>query len=179
MAQFITPQMYIGTPFADNKQYMGQDNPFASYLTGDPTTYSECLSSESYLSFGLGERIENTDIRELKAIAKTCAQRFYGIYFDGTLHTTREEYIMMLMTMFGEDVGFDGQFTKNGKYIPAGNGVESGFDNVSATSWYSPYLAHADDLGILSTQETSWATAKMISDREAVDMLSLYTAYRM
>lgn len=104
MAQFITPQMYVGTPFADSREYIGESDALSAFLVKDATNYSECLQNESYLSYGLGERIEKTDIREFKAIAKTCAQQFYGTYFDGTLHTTREEYIMMLMTMFGEDI---------------------------------------------------------------------------
>ena len=98
--------MYIGTPFADNKQYISESDSLSSFLTEDATTYSECLQNESYLSYGLGERLEKTDILELKVIAKTCAQQFYGTYFDGKPYTTREEYIMMLMTMFGEDVSF-------------------------------------------------------------------------
>ena len=145
----------------------------------DATTYSECLTNESYLSYGLGERIEKTDILELKVIAKTCAQQFYGTYFDGKPHTTREEYIMMLMTMFSEDVSVDGEFTDDGKFVSSGPGVESGFANVQANAWYSPYLAYADGIGILSTDEVKWQVARAITDVEAIDMLALYTAYRM
>ncbi len=86
---------------------------------------------------------------------------------------------MMLMTMFGEDISVAGEFTNDGKYIAAGPGVESGFENVSPTAWYSPYLAYADEIGILSTDEIKWQMAKAITDIEAIDMLSLYTAYRM
>ena len=179
IANFITPNMYIGTPFADSRQYIGQTNPLASFLVEDATTYSECLENESYLSYGLGERLEKTDILELKAIAKICAQQFYGTYFDGKPYTTREEYLMMLMTMFGEDISVAGEFTNDGKYIAAGPGVESGFENVNPTAWYSPYLAYADEIGILSTDEIKWQMAKAITDIEAIDMLSLYTAYRM
>ena len=179
IAQFITPHMYVGTPFADNTSYASQSSPLGQFLVKDATTYSECLQNESYLSYGLGERIEKTDILELKAIAKTCAQQFYGTYFDGKPYTTREEYIMMLMTMFGENVSVDGKFTEDGKYISTGDGVESGFDNVRATAWYSPYLAFADEIGILSTDEMNWSVAKAITDTEAIEMLSLYTAYRM
>ena len=179
IANFITPNMYIGTPFADSRQYIGQTNPLASFLVEDATTYRECLQNESYLSYGLGERIEKTDILELKVIAKTCAQQFYGTYFDGKTYTTREEYLMMLMTMFGEDVSVDGEFTEDGQFVAAGPGVESGFENVQANAWYSPYLAYADEIGILSTDEVKWQVARAITDQEAIDMLALYTAYRM
>jgi uncharacterized protein (TIGR02145 family) len=181
IAQFLTPRMYIGTPFAaDNTSYGSQSSTLGQFLVEDATTYSECLVNESYLSYGLGERLEKTDILELKAIAKTCAQQFYGTYFDGKPYTTREEYIMMLMTMFGEDVSVDGEFTSDGKYIASGGpGIESGFDNVSPTAWYSPYLAFADEIGILSTDESKWQVARAITDAEAIDMLSLYTAYHM
>ncbi len=107
IAQYITPRMYIGTPFADSQQYIGQSNPLGAFLVKDATTYRECLQNESYLSYGLGERLEKTDILELKAIAKTCAQQFYGTYFDAKTYTTREEYIMMLMTMFGENISLE------------------------------------------------------------------------
>ena len=179
IANYITPNMYIGTPFATSQQYIGQSNPLGEFLVEDATTYSECLENESYLSYGLGERLEKTDILELKAIAKTCAQQFYGTYFDGKTYTTREEYIMMLMTMFGEDVSVDGEFTDDGRFVPAGPGVESGFENVRANAWYSPYLAYADEIGILSTDEVKWQVARAITDQEAIDMLALYTAYRM
>ena len=86
---------------------------------------------------------------------------------------------MMLLTVFGEDVAFVGEFTDDGRYVSTGTGVESGFANVSAKAWYSPYLAYADEIGILSTDELKWDVAKMISDTEAIDMLSLYTEYRM
>jgi hypothetical protein len=86
---------------------------------------------------------------------------------------------MMLMTMFGEDVSLEWEFTEDGKFVSSGPGVESGFDNIKATVWYSPYLAYADEIGILSTNETSWTVARAITDVEATEMLELYTAYRM
>jgi hypothetical protein len=183
ISQFITPQMYIGTPFAINNQLSEQNlepkNSYTDIPMSDPTTYAECVQNESYLSFGLGERIENSDILELKAIAKVCAQKFYGPYFNGKTHTTREEYLMMLFTMFGEDVTFDGQFTSDGKYIENGAGFESHFTNVSAKSWYTPYLGRAYELGLIASNETTWAIAQKISDAEAIDILAIYTAYRM
>lgn len=183
IAEFITPQMYIGTPLAGNHQYLGQTlesiSPYTETLMNDPTTYSECIQSESYLSYGLGERIESTDIKELKAIAKACAKKFYGSYFDGKSYTTREEYLMMLFTMFGEDVGFAGEFTTDGTYREAGTGFESHFTNISATSWYAPYLGRAYDLALIPSDESSWTVAQEISDTEAIDILAIYTAYRM
>jgi hypothetical protein len=145
----------------------------------DATTYDECIQNESYFSYGLGERIEKTDILELKAIAKICAQQFYGTYFDAKTYTTREEYIMMLMTMFGEDISLSGEFTEDGRYLSSGPGVESGFANIRATAWYSPYIAYADEIGILTTDEMTWNVARAITDAEAIEMLSLYTGYRM
>ncbi len=179
IAKFITPRMYIGTPFGDNKEYISWSPAISAFLVKDATTYSECLQNESYLSYGLGERLEKTDILELKAIAKTCAQQFYGTYFDAKTYTTREEYIMMLMTMFGEKISLAGEFTKDGRFVSSGPGVESGFQNIKATAWYSPYLAYADEIGILTTDEMNWSVAKAITDTEAVEMLSLYTGYRM
>ena len=105
IAQYITPHMYDGTPFAP-KDIIGTTS-MTDFLVEDATNYSECLTNEFYLSFGLGERIESSDILELKAIAKSCAQQFYGTYFDGKSYTTREEYLMMLLTVFGEDVSFE------------------------------------------------------------------------
>ncbi len=183
IAEFITPQMYIGTPLAGNSAYLGQTlestNPYSETLMSDPTTYSECIQNESYLSYGLGERIESTDIKELKAIAKACAKKFYGSYFNGKSYTTREEYLMMLLTMFGEDVSFDGQFTTDGKYREIGVGFESHFTNIPATTWYAPYLGRAYDLALIPSDETTWIVAQEISDTEAIDILALYTAYRM
>lgn len=104
IAQYITPAMYEGTSLSNMNpdSYLGGTNPFAKYLIGKSTSYESCLRNESFISFGLGERIEPTDIKELKVIAKICAQEFHGKYFDGKEYTTREEFLMMLFTMFEE-----------------------------------------------------------------------------
>lgn len=104
IANFITPAMYIGTPFADSREYNGASNPSATDISDDPTTYTECIQHQSYLSFGLGERVSDSDVEELKLIAKSCAEEFYGVYFSGKEYTTREEFLMMMFTMFGEPI---------------------------------------------------------------------------
>ncbi len=181
IANFITPAMYIGTPFSNNQIYIGENNPFASFLTGNPTNYAECLSHEAYLSFGLGDLVEDTDITELKAIAKACAKEYYGSYFSGKSYTTREEFLMMMFTLFEEDqVGFQWEFTDDGDYIPSSNdGSVTSYSYVDSKAWYASYLKLADNLVILPLDETTWKIGKEITDTEAIDLLSLYVAYRM
>lgn len=104
IANFITPAMYIGTPFADSREYNGASNPFAADISDDPTNYTECVQHQAYLSFGLGERVSDSDMEELKLIAKSCASEFYGSYFSGKEYTTREEFLMMMFTMFSEPI---------------------------------------------------------------------------
>lgn len=103
---FISPQMYVGTPFSGgvNAAYIGGTNPHITDLTKEATSYEECIKSNLFRSFGLGERFKTSDIEELKIIAKYCAQDFYGKYFYGKSYTTREEFLMMLYTAFEEDV---------------------------------------------------------------------------
>ena len=72
----------------------------------------------SYLSYGLGDRVKENDIEEFKAIAKVCSQTFYGSYFNKKAYTTREEFLMMMFTLFDENITFDGEFTDDGEYIP-------------------------------------------------------------
>ncbi len=179
ISQYITPAMYIGTPFEHGGTSMGGSNPFSSFLTQAPTTYAECLSHEAYLSYGLGDLVESTDIKEFKSIAKACAKEYYGSYFNGKSYTTREEFLMMLFTIFEEPVTAEGRLNANGWYIPNEKGIYTHFTNVSPISWYAPYLVLAQDLGLLPPREVSWQTAREISDREAIKMLSSYTAYRM
>ena len=180
IANYITPNMYIGTPFGNGAGYLGSTNPFAQFLIGESTNYEECLRNESFISFGLGQRIESTDIKELKAIAKICAKEFYGSYFEGKSYTTREEFLMMLFTMFEEEqVGFQGHF-ENGNYVKSRNdGSITGYSNVDSHSWYASYLKLARYLTMVDPDETTWQTGKSITDTEAVEMLALYTAYRM
>lgn len=178
VSNFITPQMFLWTPFGPNPNYQWQINPYISEFKSKSTTYKECVTNESYLSYGLGDRIKENDIEEFKAIAKICAQTFYGSYFDKKTYTSREEFLMMMFTLFDEDVTFDGEFTDNGEYIPWTE-VTSGFSNIDDTSWYAPYLGRANDIGILSIDETNWEIEKGISNAEAISYLSLYTAYRM
>jgi hypothetical protein len=179
VSNYLTPAMYDGTSFGSDTSYLGQSSPWATYLMGDPTTYAECLSSEIYLSYGLGERIEATDIRELRSIAKACAKKFYGKYFDGKSYTTREEYLMMLLTMFGENISLPGVFSEDGKYLPGASSTDTGFGNIDKKSWFAPYLSFARENGVISPELTEWQVARPIMDREAVEMLANYTAYHM
>ncbi len=178
VARYITPVMYGGTTLGSDTSYLGQSSPWATYLTGEPTTYAECLSSEVYLSYGIGERIEATDIRELRSIAKACAKKFYGKYFEGKSYTTREEYLMMLLTMFGEKISLPGVFSENGQYQAGASSTDTGFSNVDKKSWFAPYLFFARAHQMLSNT-TEWQIAHPITDREAIEMLANYTAYRM
>lgn len=110
IAEFITPTMYIGTPFGDNQEYRGKNNPYAPLFLGDPSSYSECITRKSYLSFGLGKRIESSDIAEFNSIAKICADTFYRDYFPESSTTTREEFLIMMFTLFGEPMDESQQF---------------------------------------------------------------------
>lgn len=181
IAHYITPAMYIGTPLENNTIYTGDTDPFASFVSENPTTYGECLSHEAYLSFGLGEIMEDSHIKELKSIAKACAKEYYGSYFSGKSYTTREEFLMMMFTLFEEDqVGFQWEFTDDGEYIPSSNdGSVTEYSNVDSKAWYASYLKLAENLVILPLDETTWKVGKEITDTEAIDLLSLYTAYRM
>lgn len=172
VANFITPAMYIGTPFADSRSYMWAGNPSSSDISDDPTTYTECIQHQSYLSFGLGERIKDSDIEELKIIAKSCAQEFYGSYFEGKEYTTREEFLMMMFAMFEEPVSLQWEFTEEGKFVP----------NSDATSdiWYTPFVSLAQDLALFPSENTeAWKSAQEITNTEIIQAVSLYTAHRM
>lgn len=181
IASYITPAMYIGTPFEKGGNYIGWNNPFASFLTAEATNYDECVKHEAYLSFWLGDLIEDTDIKELKSIAKACAKEYYWAYFGGKSYTTREEFLMMLFTLFEEeDVGIQWEFTIDGKYIAGINdGSETGYINVDPKSWYASYLKLAWYLGMVNTDSVTWEVGKSITDTEAVEMLSSYTSYSM
>lgn len=171
IAKFITPAMYIGTPFADNRDYMWAGNPSASDISDDPTTYTECIQHQSYLSFGLGERISDSDTEELKLIAKSCAQEFYGSYFEWKEYTTREEFLMMMFAMFEEPVDLEWEFTEQGEYIP--------YSEDASKVWYTPFVTLAQDLWLFPSETSEWIPAQEVSDEDIITALSLYTAYRM
>lgn len=182
VANFITPNMFLWTPFGVNPTYLWKESPYISEFTSKSTTYKECVINESYLSFGLGDRINTNDIDEFKAIAKVCSKTFYGAYFDAKAYTTREEFLMMMFTLFGEvDVWFQWQFWTDGIYTESNNdNSETGFNNVSPKSWYASYLKLANGIGILSINETTtWQIEQEINNTEAVNYLWLYTASRM
>lgn len=172
IANFITPAMYIWTPFWDNRSYQWSGNPFSSDISKEPTTYTECIKNQAFLSFWLGERINDSDIWELKEIAKACAQEFYGSYFDSVKYTTREEFLMMMFTLFDESVDLEGKFTKNGKFIPN--------SRISSVEWYDPYLSLAKTLALLPQENfDSWIVSREITDADIIGLISSYTAYRM
>ena len=87
---------------------------------------------------------------------------------------------MMLFTLFEEqDVGFQGNFTDHGVYIKSRNSTsETGYSNVDKKAWYASYLKLARHLRIVPNTNT-WKIAQQITDREVIEMLSSYTAYRM
>jgi hypothetical protein len=181
IANFITPAMYVGTPFEKNSTYLGGNNPYSADLTADPTNYDECVQHEAYLSFGLGDLVEDTDIKELKAIAKACAKEHYGTYFEWKKATTREEFLMMLFSMFEEeDVAIQGSFSEAGKFIVnRDESTEIAYTNVNSTDWYASYLKLAGYLNMVDPESETWEIGKIITDDEAVAMISAYTAYRM
>ncbi len=104
IANFINPWMYIGTPIRDTTQIQEQTKSFSestpAFVFGNSTTYKDCIINESYSFYGPHKRIKDNNIKALKTMAKTCARKFYGSYFEGKPFTTREEYLMMLLTMF-------------------------------------------------------------------------------
>lgn len=171
IANFITPAMYIGTPFADSREYNGAENPFAADISDDPTTYAECIQHQAYLSFGLGERVSDSDMEELKLIAKSCASEFYGSYFSGKEYTTREEFLMMMFTMFSEPIELEWEFTEEGEFVSYAEDKNS--------NWYDPFVIFAQDLQLFPAQSESWKAAEEITDSEIIEAISLYTAYRM
>ena len=83
-----------------------------------------------------------------------------------------------MFTLFDENITFDGEFTDDGEYIPWTE-INSGFSNIDNTSWYAPYLGLANDIWILSMDETDWEIEKEMSDAEAISYLWFYTAHRM
>ncbi len=178
VSNFITPKMFLWTPFGTNPSYRWEVNPYISEFKSESTSYKECVTNESYLSYGLGDRVKENDIEEFKAIAKVCSQTFYGSYFNKKAYTTREEFLMMMFTLFDENITFDGEFTDDGEYIPWTE-INSGFSNIDNTSWYAPYLGLANDIWILSMDETDWEIEKEMSDAEAISYLWFYTAHRM
>lgn len=171
IANFITPAMYIGTPFADSREYNGAENPFAADISDDPTTYAECIQHQAYLSFGLGERVSDSDMKELKLIAKSCASEFYGSYFSGKEYTTHEEFLMMMFTMFSEPIELEWEFTEEGDFVSSSEDKNS--------NWYDPFVAFAQDLQLFPAQSENWKVAEEITDSEIIEAISLYTAYRM
>lgn len=77
IASFVTPAMYIGTPLQTNMNTVGYDT------TMGPTNYSECVRSETDMSFGPdGEIYQDTVEDELRDIAKFCAVEYLGSYFE-------------------------------------------------------------------------------------------------
>lgn len=172
IANFITPAMFVGTPFADSRNYMWAGNPSASDISNDPTTYNECIQHQAYLSFGLGERVKDTDIEELKIIAKSCAQEFYGPYFEWKSYTTREEFLMMMFAMFEEPVNLEWEFTQDGKFVPN--------SDATADTWYTPFVTLAQDLALFPSENwDTWKVAQEVTNTEIIEAVSLYTAYRM
>jgi hypothetical protein len=77
VAEFVTPNMYVGTPIQTNMSQAGYD------IGLGPTNYAECVRAETDASFGpTGILLETDTQRELMNMAKYCATEYYGTYFE-------------------------------------------------------------------------------------------------
>ena len=139
--------------------------------------YDECVEKEVGYNF---RGTQNANVFDtLRGIAKHCAQEFYGPYFDGKKYTTREEMLLAIFALFEEWVSLPGEFDDSGNFH--GDGFSFAFSwykNISPTAWYAPYLKRAKSIGMLA-DETSWQSAKEISDDEIMTYLEMYGVYRM
>lgn len=175
VGNYITPAMYVGTPIGP-----GEGGVIYGYdVDAWATTYDECVYSEAMASFWVGGGLlTGNSYDELRDIAKFCATEYYGSYFTGKDYTTREEMLMMLFSLFGEEVYMNGTF-ENGVHIPDMYGFTfAWYKNVSHTAWYAPYLKHAKYLGMIA-EENSWDVAREVTDQEIDEMLMMYSEYRM
>lgn len=167
MGKYVTPAMYIGTPLATNQSPLGYDTEMGA------TNYFECVRIETDASFGEnGALIEETAEAELKNIAKYCATEFYGSYFEGKSYTTREEVLMLLFTMFDEDVALPGYFDGT-SFVFDGEETDVPFENVSSRAWYAPYVSRAYAY-LMTEDESTWKIAAEITDEDISMMLDMY-----
>ena len=117
ISMYITPDMYAGTNLTPPNTYVPLSiyNPSTFYtpptVYNPPTVntntrndaYYACVESEFTQSFGsANDPVFSDDVTEMKAIAKHCVQDAYGEYFYGKGYTTREEFLLMISTLFGE-----------------------------------------------------------------------------
>lgn len=80
--------------------------------------------------------------------------------------------IMLLFTMFDEDVHLAGHF--DGKqFIFDGREVEVPFENISPRAWYAPYVSRAYDY-FMTEDESTWNIAAEVTDADITMMLDMY-----
>lgn len=169
IASFVTPAMYIGTPLQTNMNTVGYDT------TMGPTNYSECVRSETDMSFGPdGEIYQDTVEDELRDIAKFCAVEYLGSYFEWKDYTTREEILMMIFTLFEEDdIGLPGYFDDN-RFVSDGREVDVPYANIDGSSWYASYVTRAYEYVMVEDEET-WKIARKATDTDIRTMLENYS----
>jgi len=159
--------MYVGTPLATNANSVGYTEELGA------TNYSECVRLETDSSFGQEKKmIEDTAEDELRSIAKYCATEFYGEYFEGKNYTTREEMLMLLFTIFDEDVGIPGYF-QDGRFVFEGDELDVPYENISGQAWYVQYITLAYDL-MMTEDEEVWKMGIEVSNADILNMLSRY-----
>lgn len=128
---------------------------------------------ETDISFGPnGVIIEDSIEDELRSIAKYCALEFYGNYFNGKKYTTREEMLMMLFTMFDEDVFLPGYFHNN-QFISDNQFLDIPYSNISYKSWFAPFVTLAYDL-VMVEDETTWEVAREVTNKDIEMMITMY-----
>lgn len=141
------------------------------FQIADMSPYQKCVERETNAVFGSGN---TTDVyTTLKKLAKSCAVEGYGNYFEGKSYTTREEMLMFLFTMFGEDITLPGKFVSTG-WLPDGTRTLATGSTLSPTAWYTPYVVRADEYGMIDGIET-WRTAKKITDDDIYMMIGMYS----
>lgn len=128
---------------------------------------------ETDASFGVdGEIMEETIEDELRGIAKYCATEYLGSYFNGKDYTTREEMLMLLFTMFDEELYLPGYF-EDREFVFDGDETETAYNNISSRAWFAPYISLAYDLMMVEDEET-WAVAREVTDEDIEMMLTMY-----
>lgn len=145
-------------------------------LTNNPNSATgglihNCLADEETKVFRTDTDTENDVVTALAKLAKHCAVSQYGTYFNGKKYTTREEYLMTLLSLFNEGADMNGYFTKYGKYVAyPGLYTWTGFGNVDPTAWFAPVLVKAKELGLIE-KDYQWKIAKPLTRIEAMEML--------
>jgi len=167
LGNYVTPNMYLGTPISTEKV----NSTYSEDVL--PDSYESCVKIEFEVSFWPEwELIEETVEDELRSIAKFCAIEHYGEYFEWKEYTTREEMLMLLMTVFEEAVDIPGYF-ENGKFVFDGDESPTPYSNVSPQAWFAPYINLAYEYMMIDSP--TWVIAKEVTNDEIRTMLETYT----